>query len=69
MSVRKHFMDGLASCPTLERQLLEGFMGETVLSDASAVEHCWVFCAIWAFGSALAVGDDGLDYRTMFSKW
>lgn len=50
-------------------QLLEGFLKSNTLSDASMVEHSFVFCAIWAFGSTLGVGDDGVDYRKAFSDW
>lgn len=40
-----------------------------MLSDPSLVEHSFVFCAIWAFGSAVGIGDDGIDYRKVFSDW
>lgn len=29
----------------------------------------FVYCAIWAFGSALTVSDDGTDYKKLFSDW
>ncbi|KAJ8599349.1 hypothetical protein CTAYLR_005359 [Chrysophaeum taylorii] len=29
----------------------------------------FVFAAVWALGSALGVGDDGRDYRKLFSEW
>ncbi|CAM9114065.1 unnamed protein product, partial [Sphacelaria rigidula] len=50
-------------------QLLETFLKDHMLSDPSLVEHSFVFCAIWAFGSALGLGDDGIDYRKLFSDW
>ncbi|CAB1104525.1 unnamed protein product [Ectocarpus sp. CCAP 1310/34] len=50
-------------------QLLEGFLKNSMLSDGSIVEHSFVFCTIWAFGSTLGVGDDGVDYRKTFSDW
>lgn len=53
----------------LTPQLLAGFLKDNMLSVSSLVEHAFVFCAIWAFGSALGVGDDGIDYRRAFSDW
>lgn len=53
-------------CPL---QLLEGFLKDNTLSNASMVEHSFVFCSIWAFGSTLGIGDDGIDYRKTFSDW
>ncbi|CAM9153876.1 unnamed protein product [Ectocarpus fasciculatus] len=50
-------------------QLLGGFLKNSMLSDGSMVEHSFVFCTIWAFGSTLGVGDDGVDYRKTFSDW
>lgn len=51
------------------KQLLETFLKDYMRSNPSLVEHSFVFCAIWAFGSALGLGDDGVDYRKLFSDW
>jgi len=31
------------------------------------LETVFVYCAVWAFGSTLAVADDGTDYKRLFS--
>ena len=33
------------------------------------LETLFVYCAVWAFGSTLAVADDGTDYKRLFSDW
>jgi len=38
-------------------------------STPRALECTFVFCAIWAFGSSLGIGDDGTDYKLKFSDW
>eukprot|EP00968_Pinguiococcus_pyrenoidosus_P000337 scaffold23_cov268-Pinguiococcus_pyrenoidosus.AAC.7 len=38
-------------------------------ADATKLETIFVYCAIWAFGSALGVSDDGTDYRKHFSDY
>lgn len=40
-----------------------------MVSETSLVEPNFVFCAIWAFGSAIGLGEDGIDYRRNFSDW
>ena len=36
---------------------------------SQALETQFVFAAVWAFGMALTVADDGADYRRLFSDW
>mmetsp|Transcript_4425 Transcript_4425/g.9408 ORF Transcript_4425/g.9408 Transcript_4425/m.9408 type:complete len:4228 (+) Transcript_4425:42-12725(+) len=50
------------------------FMLDTNLTSKSLetpeyIETSFVFCAIWAFGSALTVSDDGTDYKKIFSDY
>merc|ERR1719230_953259 len=40
-----------------------------VTSNAFKLETAFVWCAIWAFGSALTITDDGTDHRKSFSDW
>ena len=42
-------------------------MLESELNDC--VEKAFVFCMVWAMGSALSVTDDGTDNRKLFSDW
>ena len=39
------------------------------LESNESIETCFVFCAIWAFGSALTTADDGTDYKKIFSDY
>ncbi|CAM9207540.1 unnamed protein product [Chrysoparadoxa australica] len=52
-------------------RLLEGMIegNRDIITSQSKLEHAFVFCAIWSFGAALTVGDDGVDYRKIFSDW
>jgi dynein heavy chain len=50
-------------------RLLQGILTSDVTRNASFLEHAFVFASIWAFGSALGVSDDGVDYRAVFSDW
>lgn len=36
--------------------------------DQNKIEHIFVMCAVWAFGSSLTE-KDGKDYRKNFSNW
>ncbi|KAJ8610166.1 hypothetical protein CTAYLR_008741 [Chrysophaeum taylorii] len=49
--------------------MLEATLTPTALLKESRLETTFVFCCVWAFGSALAVGNDGRDYRKIFSEW
>jgi len=46
-----------------------GMLNPEALVSQSRLETTFVFATIWAFGSALAVGDDGTDYKKEFSDW
>lgn len=50
-------------------RFLQGIITFDVCRNALYLEHAFVFAAIWAFGSALFVSEDGTDYRAMFSDW
>lgn len=41
----------------------------TAPSADDVLEKVFVYCAVWAFGSMLAVADDGTDYKRLFSDW
>ena len=46
--------------------------GSVCAAVAGPPEYCeaaFVYCCIWAFGSSLTVGDDGIDYKKLFSDW
>jgi len=49
--------------------MLSGAVVSEVASDRFKLETVFVFCAIWAFGSALILSDDGSDSRKAFSEW
>lgn len=49
--------------------MLDSTLTPKVLEETKQIEILFVYCAIWAFGSALTVGDDGTDYRKIFSDW
>ncbi len=51
--------------------MLDGML-EELKKDVPAsevLERVFVFCVVWAFGSSLTIGDDGTDYRKIFSDW
>ncbi|GMH47852.1 hypothetical protein TrLO_g3977 [Triparma laevis f. longispina] len=50
-------------------RLLESTLTKQVVSSSRSLESTFVFCAIWAFGSSLGIGDDGTDYKAKFSDW
>jgi dynein heavy chain len=50
-------------------RLLETILTRAVVLDAAAFETSFVFCLIWGIGSVLTIGDDGTDYRKLFSEW
>ena len=50
-------------------KMLSGAVVSEVASDRFKLETVFVFCAIWAFGSALILSDDGSDSRKAFSEW
>ena len=49
--------------------MLEGVIVAGVAEDQFKLETAFVFCTIWAFGSALMMSDDGVDHRKAFSDW
>ncbi len=50
--------------------MLDGMLEELKdVPTSEELERLFVFCAVWAFGSSLTVGDDGTDYRKIFSDW
>ena len=50
-------------------RLLDSTVDKEVTSNNFKLETAFVWCAIWAFGSALIVTDDGTDHRKAFSDW
>ena len=50
-------------------RLLQGTLNKQSTSSPRSLECTFVFCAIWAFGSSLGIGDDGTDYKLKFSDW
>lgn len=50
-------------------RLLDTILARNVVADPNGFEIAFVFCLIWGFGSVLTVGDDGTDYRKLFSEW
>ena len=50
-------------------RLLDTILTRSIVSDANGFEVAFVFCLIWGFGSVLTIGDDGTDYRKLFSEW
>jgi len=62
-----------ATCVQNLLRLLEGVLrGDKVGSSSmshTAMEHAFVFSAVWAFGSMLQIADDGTDYRKEFNNW
>ena len=49
--------------------MLDSTLTKKSLETPEYTETCFVFCAIWAFGSALTVSDDGTDYKKIFSDY
>ena len=51
--------------------MLDGILTPEVMNSekADAIEKAFVFCMLWAMGSALTVTDDGTDNRKLFSDW
>lgn len=50
-------------------RLLDSLLTASLLSEQKCIEMTFVFAMVWALGSALGVGDDGRDYRKLFSEW
>lgn len=48
---------------------MDGLLTPANTSTAEELEKVFVFCMIWAMGSALTVSDDGTDYQKFFSDW
>jgi len=49
--------------------MLDGCLSAKNTVSPDSIETVFVYCAIWAFGSALTVSDDGTDYKKLFSDW
>ncbi len=50
--------------------MLDGMLDELKhVPTPEMLERVFVFCTVWAFGSTLITGDDGTDYRKIFSDW
>jgi len=49
--------------------MLEGVVDSEIADDSFKLETSFVFCVVWAFGSALTLCDGGLDNRQKFSDW
>ncbi|CAM9352734.1 unnamed protein product, partial [Phaeothamnion confervicola] len=49
--------------------MMDGLLTPKNATTAESLERVFVFCLIWALGSALTVADDGTDYRKVFSDW
>jgi len=51
-------------------RLLNGLLTDAaMIENKHKLETAFVFCTIWAFGSALTVSDDGTDNQKVFSDW
>ena len=50
-------------------RLLDTILTRAIVLDVAAFEVAFVFCLIWGFGSVLAIGDDGTDFKKLFSDW
>ena len=50
-------------------RLLDATLDKVMLEDERTIETAFSWCAVWAFGSALGLGDDGTDYKKVFSDW
>lgn len=61
-------MEGIALVQTY-LYFLDAVLDAEALADAKKVDILCGFLAIWAFGAALTVADDGTDYRKVFSEW
>jgi dynein heavy chain len=48
---------------------LDCILDAHALARPEKLEYFFVFAAIWSFGGALTVGDDGTDYRKKFSEF
>ncbi|TYZ58261.1 hypothetical protein PybrP1_007938 [[Pythium] brassicae (nom. inval.)] len=48
---------------------LDALLDAEALADPKRVDVLSGFIAVWAFGAALTVTDDGTDYRKVFSEW
>jgi dynein heavy chain len=49
--------------------MLDGCLNEEHITNPSTIEIAFVYCVIWALGSTLTIGDDGTDYRKLFSDY
>lgn len=49
--------------------MMDGLLTPSNTSTVEELEKVFVFCMIWAMGSALTVSDDGTDYQKFFSDW
>jgi hypothetical protein len=49
--------------------MLDACLNDKNIEGPDGVETVFVYCAVWAFGSALTVSDDGTDYKKLFSDW
>lgn len=49
--------------------MMDGLLTPANTSTVEELEKVFVFCMIWAMGSALTVSDDGTDYQKLFSDW
>jgi dynein heavy chain len=50
-------------------RLLDTILTKNIVVDTNSFETAFVFCIIWGFGSVLSIGDDGTDYKKIFSEW
>lgn len=49
--------------------MIDCLLTPALLEDFNIMQHNFVFCCVWAFGSVLTLGDDGTDYSAEFSNW
>jgi dynein heavy chain len=50
--------------------MLDGTLTPAILAtEKDEIEKLFIFCMLWAMGSALTVTDDGTDNRKLFSDW
>lgn len=69
LCVATHCGSAIADSAQVLLYMLDGLLTPANTSSVEALEKVFVFCMIWAMGSALTVADDGTDYQKIFSDW
>jgi len=50
-------------------RFLDTLLTRAIVVDEVALETTFVFCLIWGLGGVLTIGDDGTEYKKLFSEW